>query len=643
MMQRAGWIFFFVICSLPAFAGEGEYAVSKIPAALLKKAHVVKRMEKISFEVLGINEAILRKKYAFTILDENGDRQAGFLEYYDKLHDIKNIEGTLYDADGKELKKLKNRQVIDLTGMDESTLIDDSRRKYHHFYHKVYPYTVQYEVEIRYHGTLFFPVWIPREDEHFSVEQSSISIISPANYIVRYKMFNYPDGPVTGTDKDKKTQTWQTSNLAAIEDEYATPDWYEFNTVVLFAPTEFAIEDYKGRMDNWQEFGKFVYSLKKGRDQLPENIKQVVHQLADNIKDPKEKIAKLYEYLQQNTRYISIQLGIGGWQPFDAKYVASKAYGDCKALTNYMYSILKEAGIHSFYTLVRAGRNANKVIADFPSQQFNHVILSVPLQQDTMWLECTSQTMPAGYLGDFTCDRYALIVDENGGKLVRTPKYGLKENLQVRHIKATLNKEATLLVKAETTYEGLQQDLYHELIHSLSRDKVKEFLHEQLDFATYDISSFNYKEDRSSAPMVEESLDILVSNYATITGKRLFITPNIMTRTTRKLQSDEERKFDLDLGFEYNDIDSVEINLPAGYTAESVPQDVSLVSKFGKYRTGLQLIGNRLLYFRNIEFYGGRFPAKDYAELVKFYETIYKADRSRVVLVKTETDAPKGF
>ena len=644
MVKRVIIAFLFMLPCGFSFAGEGDYAVSKIPAALLKNAHVIKRMENISFEVINAGEAILRKKYALTIMDENGDQQAGFLEFYDKLHEIRNIEGTLYDANGKELKKLKNKQIIDLTGMDENTLVGDSRRKFHHFFYKVYPYTVQYEVEIKYNGTLFFPVWLPREDENFSVEQSSISIVCPLNYTVRYKAFNYTAEPAQTTEKDKKIMTWVAAGLPAIEDEFASPSWYELNTVLLFAPAEFEIQNYKGSMNSWEEFGKFVYSLKEGRDQLPDNIKQMVHQISDPIADPKEKIDRLYEYMQKNTRYISIQLGIGGWQPFDAKYVATKAYGDCKALTNYMYSLLKEAGIASSYTLIKAGRNANKVMADFPSQQFNHVILCVPLQKDSVWLECTSQTIPAGYLGEFTCDRYALIINENGGTLVRTPKYGIKENLATRHIKATLDDEATLQVKAFTRYDGLQQDLYHGLIHNLSKDKVKEFLHEELDFATYEISSFDYKETRSSLPAVEESLDIIVSNYATITGKRLFIIPNVMTRTHRKLSADEERKYDLELGFEYKDIDTVEINLPAGYITESMPQDVLLSSKFGKYNSSVRLTGTRHFYCRSKEYKGGHFPAKDYAELVKFYETIYKADRNKVVLVKKETkEAPKGF
>ncbi|MBI5372993.1 MAG: DUF3857 domain-containing protein [Sphingobacteriales bacterium] len=632
------WLFMW----LPAFAGDGEYAVTRIPAALLKNANAVMRMEQISFEVVNTGEAVLKRRYAITILNENGDRHAMFMEYYDKMFEIKNIEGSLYDAGGKELKRLKNKQIMDMTGSDENNLIDDDRRKVHDFFYKVYPYTVEYEVEIRYEGTLFFPVWLPRKHEDFAVEQSSISIISHPEYTVRYKAFNYPGEPVLTTEKNRKILTWEVKELPAIKDEYASPPWEDINTAVYFGPTAFEVQKYSGNMESWQDFGKFVYALKAGRDKLPDNIRQVVHQLADPVNDPREKIAKLYEYMQKNTRYISIQLGIGGWQPFDAAYVASKSYGDCKALTNYMFSLLKEAGINSYYTLVRAGRSAKRIMADFPSSQFNHVILCVPVSSDTVWLECTSQTLPAGYLGDFTCDRHVLIVDENGGKLIRTPKYGMKENLQARRVKAVLDEDDNLSVKSETMYGGLQQDNYHSLIHGLSKDKVKEILHEQLDFATYEVNSFDYKETRSVLPEVEEKLDITVNNYATITGKRLFIVPNVMTRTYRRLTPNEDRKFDIELGFEYKDVDTVEITIPAGYTAESVPADVSLSTKFGKYQSRVKFEGSTITYYRSIEHFSGTFPAKDYADLVKFYDTMYKADRNKLVLVKNETSA-KGF
>ncbi len=568
------------LLSQSLWAGNGDYAVSKIPPALLKNAHAVKRMETLRFEVINTGEAVLRKKYAITVLDENGDRFAAFVEYYDKLHELKNIEGVLYDAEGRELKRLKNKQILDLSGSDDNALADDNRRKAHHFYYKVYPYTVEYEVDMRYNGTLFFPVWLPREDEYFAVEQSSFSVTAPASYKVRHKAINFQQAPVESEgEKGRKVLTWEVTGLNAIIDEYASPDWFEMNPMVFTGPTEFEIEKYTGTMNNWEEFGRFVYSLKMGRDQLPANVKQTVKDLTAGVTDKRAIVSKLYEYLQKNTRYISIQLGIGGWQPFDANYVATKAYGDCKALTNYMYSLLKEAGIPSHYTLIKAGRGRGNIIADFPSQQFNHVILCVPLGKDSIWLECTSQTVPAGYLGTFTSDRYALLVTDEGGKLVRTPKYALNDNLQIRNIKAVLEPDATLRVNASTTYTGIQQESFHNLINDLSKDKVKEVLHESLDFGTYDIASFDYKETRAALPVVEEKLDIAVANYATITGKRLFIVPNIMTRTGRKLAPDSTRQYDIVLLTEYRDVDTVEISIPAGFSPEAMPKDVSLKTK----------------------------------------------------------------
>jgi hypothetical protein len=630
---------FFFICNVPFLsvnATEGEYSILKISPALLKNANAVKRIEQINFTIYSKTETILKKKYAITILNEKGDEHASFIAYYDKLHEVKNIEGALFDAMGNEVKRLKNKQIIDIGATDNHSLVDDNRKKMHHFYHKQYPYTVEYEVEEKYNGTLFFPIWIPRDNEFVSVEQSSITITSPLDYLVRVKTFNYEGKPLEMFDKSTKSSTWQIKMQPAIISEYAMPHWLDINTAVYFGPSQFQIEHFTGNMSTWADFGKFINSLKQGKDILPVHLQQTVKQLTEGVQSNKEKVEILYTYLQKNTRYISIQLGIGGWQPYDAAYVANNAYGDCKALTNFMYSLLKEAGIRSCYTLVSAGKRARKIIADFPAQQFNHVILCVPLQTDTIWLECTSQTLPAGYLSEFTYNRYALAIDEDGGKLVRTPNYGMIDNSQIRKLKVNLDTEGNLYLHSSSVYSGLQQDQYHDLINNLDKDKVKEILQHNLDFATYEIAKFNYKEHKAKIPHIEESLEIMVSNYATITGKRLFIVPNIMTRTNRKLPMDSTRQFNLALSMAYKDVDTAEIILPSGYYAESIPQDIILRNQFGSYQSSVKLVGDNLYYYRLVEHNSGNFPASSYTELVQFYEKMYKADRAKVVLIKKQ-------
>ena len=627
------------LSGIHAFAAGGEYAVSKIPEALLKNANVVKRMEEERFSLKNPGEASYYHKYVLTILNENGDRHAAFHQDYDRFFEIKNIEGVLYDAAGNEIKKLKSKDIQDLSGVSDISLMEDGRVKFHSFYYKAYPYTIEYTLEMKYEGTMFFPSWLPVENENFAVQQSKFIFECPANYEFRYKAFGYNAAPQTEVVGDKKRAVWEVKDISAIVREILGPDFRKLTTYLLLGPTEFEMQDYKGNMKTWQDLGKFIYTLKQGRDVLPPEIKTKVHELTDGISDPKEKIRKLYEYMQKNTRYVSIQLGIGGWQPFTAEYVAKKGYGDCKALTNYMYSILKEAGIKSFYTVIGAGRARPELETEFPASQFNHVILCAAVNTaDTVWLECTSQTLPSGYLGDFTSDRYALLIDEDGGKLIRTPRYKMNDNLQSRSISAKLDADGLLQTEIKTTYRGMQQDNLHMLINNLSKDKVKEYLDEELDFATYVVNNFDYKEVKGELPVIDETLNVSVDHYATVSGKRLFIIPNVMNRSTRKLKTDVERKYDIELNIEYKDVDKVEIEIPGGCKPESIPPDAIIESKFGKYSSSVKLEQNKIIYNRSMEQYSGSFSKNDYPDMVKFYDAIYKADRNKLVLLRTEEE-----
>lgn len=617
-----------------AQAANDPYAVASIPDSLLKGSNVVKRMENMQFTIISTDQSVLRYKYALTILNENGDRYAHLTEWYDKLRQISSIEGSLYDKDGKLLKKLKQKEILDLSAVDDISLIDDNRRKAHSFYHKVYPYTVEYEVEIKYNNTFSIPSWFPQEYEHQAVEESRYTVSVPSDYQIRYRMHNYKGEPVQTTEKNRKVYTWQAKGMLPIEKEFASPRWHELTTVVSLAPTEFEIEGYKGNMSTWKEFGLFFNNLKKDRDKLPDPVRKAVQKLTAGVKDDKEKVKALYNYLQQNTRYISIQLGLGGWQPYNAAYVAQKGYGDCKALSNYMYSLLKEAGIKSNYALIKAGEGDDLVMDDFPTNQFNHAILCVPFPKDTMWLECTSQSAPAGYMGNFTGNRKALLIDEEGGTVVPTMRYGLKENIQKRTVKATLNEQGTLQARVLTNYKAIQQDNLSGMIENLSNEKVKEVLNEELGLSSYQVNGFKYNQKKDALPEIIEELDLTVNSFATVSGKRLFITPNLLNKASTKLTEDQERKYFIEIKLEYKDIDSIEITIPDGYRVESIAQDVSLQSKFGTYSATMKLENNKLIYIRTREQYAGKHPAKDYGELAKYFNAIHKADRNRIVFVK---------
>jgi transglutaminase-like putative cysteine protease len=622
---------FLLICFFTQ-AADIKYPVSSIPEGLKKNADVVKRMEESEFEILNTKETRLHYKYALTILNENGSKYAVFSEMYDKLRHVGSVEGYLYDERGNLIKKMKSKDLSDQSAVSE--FIDDNRVKEYSFYHNTYPYTVEFEASITFDHTFYFPSWSPQEYTHLSVEKAKFIVITPQDYIIRYKAFNYKGEPLQSTEKNKKVYTWSAENIPAINREPYAPRWHEITTTISIAPTEFEVQGMKGNMTSWKEFGKFIYELKKNREELPNDTKQKIISLTANAQTDIEKIQLLYRFLQQNTRYISIQLGIGGWQPFDATYVSKKGYGDCKALSNYMYSLLKAVGIKSYYTLVKAGDYDHYLMDDFPSNQFNHVILCVPLKKDTMWLECTSQTIAPGYMSEFTGNRNALLIDEEGGVLVSTPRYGLRENLLVRQVKSLMDIEGNLNMKVSTRYSGVQQDDLSMMINALSKEKLEKILQRDLELASYNINDFKYQETKAILPELNEQLDISVNNYGIVSGKRLFICPNLLNRSDYKFTPDDKRTVDIVFYGEWRDEDDYEIEIPEGYQLETIPQAVSSETKFGTYTSSTKLDGNKIIYHRVREQFSGRFPAKDQAELTKFFEDIYKADRARVVLVK---------
>ncbi len=621
---------------LPVLLHAQNYHVNLIPDSLKENAHAVVRLDETTISIKKLNKTIIKSKTAITILNEDGDRFAYYSGYYDKFRSISDISGALFDANGIKIKSIKKKDIADVSTTDGFSLATDSRAKRFAFYIKNYPYTVEFEDEVEFEGTYSIPSWVPISSVHLAVQNSLYVVQTQNDLQFNYRQFNIDTKPQIIKDGDKTIHTWALKNYKSIVPEIYTPQWRDITPHVFFAPVQFEYADYSGSMATWKDFGNFSKQLNEGKDVLPNDIKIKVHELVDGLTNHEQKVSTLYNFLQNNTRYISVQLGIGGLQPFEASYVAKNKYGDCKALSNYMVSLLKEAGIKAYYTLVAAGDDeAKRVIEDFPRDYFNHIITCVPNGKDTIWLECTSQNNSAGYMGTFTGNRKALLIGDDGGYLVSTPKYTSKDNVQLRNVEATLTNEGTLMANVKTVFTGIQQELAHQIKNVLDEENRTKYLNRVISLPTFSVEKNEYKEIKGKIPIMEEYLNIVSPNYANISSKRLFITPNLFNRNT-KLASDKPRKFDIVYNDAFKDIDTINIKVPQGYNLEAFPKKIDLQNKFGKFSIQFGFINNTIQVVRFYERNEGKYPPADYPELVKFYDEMAKADRGKIVLVKRE-------
>jgi hypothetical protein len=188
----------------------------------------------------------------------------------------------------------------------------------------------------------------------------------------------------------------------------------------------------------------------------------------------------------------------------------------------------------------------------------------------------------------------------------------------------------------DTHFTGTEQEHADMLIHHKTQQEREKYLNSSLSLATYKVDKFDYRQTKGPVPVVDEYLHISSPNYAIISGRRLFLTPNIFNRSTFRLSGDSTRKYPIEFFDAFTHVDSIRIDIPPGYIVESMPKDVAVSTGFGQYRIGFKFTGSQIEMVRTRTMNRARFPADYYGELVKYFDLVYKADNSRIVLVKKD-------
>ncbi len=537
----------------------------------------------------------------------------------------------ILDMEGNVLRKIKKKDIDSRSYYESSSLYSDYLLSSFKLYWNQFPYQIEYSYTITEDNYIIIHNWKPNFSHKTAVSSSSLTLNLPENY----KFSTAENGNFSKSETREnglKTIRWKHLNLFPVEQETYAPPVSERLPSVLIAPESFQY-GYKGSNASWNDFGKWINSLNSNLDQLTVSEKIQIDKLTQGMDDKREIIKVLYHYLQDNTAYVDVHIDIGGLKSYPASYVCKNKYGDCKALTTYMKAMLKYAGIESYYTLVKAGENAPRINPEMAAQQFNHVVLTIPVDGDTLWLENTSNALPFNYLGTFTQNRYALQCSEQGGVLIRTPELKMDDVREQKTytFQADATEGWTCDVSAVFRGDALENARYNYLSHN-SEDQDN-FIFNTMGFNGFELiewSAVDYHRD--STYIIIQAKGLSKSPLRKL-GKLTLLQP-IMT-TLPELEKPKERKSGIRINFPINK--STNINYQGIYSESSIielPEKTDIKSKFGDYSTELKIVNSQIQFIESYRLYAGDYPLSDYPEFYNFIESIRTVQKKLAAVIK---------
>ncbi|MDM1553362.1 MULTISPECIES: DUF3857 domain-containing protein [Chryseobacterium] len=610
-----------------------SYPASAIPENLKKNANVVVRKDFTTVHINKIDEIKYQYNTVTTVLNKDGDEKAIAYIPYDKTRSISDVKVTVYDESGKKIKSYSKSDFSDFANNTQGVFYSDNRIMVFSYTPVQYPYTIDVSYQSQDKNTIFIPDFIPFYSTNTSLEDAQMKIINTSGIDLRAKIYpskyNYAS-VVENSNGNEKNYSYK--NVPAIDDISMIPEPVKILPKVSFALTKFNLAGKQGTLNNWTDFGIWYYNnlidpVAVSTPTIKAEIAAL--QLQGSVE---EKVKKIYQYMQAKTRYIYVGLGIGGWLPMMPDEVHKKGYGDCKGLTNYMKTLLNEAGIPSYYCVINSGLSQVSFDPDFPKMGGNHAILMVPTENGNIWLENTSQQTAFNHLGYSTTDRNVLSIKKNGIELINTPVYLADQNKEKQKLKIKIEEDNSITGEGNFLYTGNQYD-YNLGFVNLNPKEKSYALKKRFDVLNFEkVEMKNFTNDKDKA-VITYDIDFKTINYCKNAGSSLiFRAVPIFSDNVYKTDENRELPFEIRQSFE----DEYEISfiIPKGYKTDETPDDISINSEFGRYKLSFVKSGEEIKVSRKIQVNKGTYPKEKYNDYVGFRKKILNMDNSKILITK---------
>ncbi len=549
---------------------------------------VLESRESMSIRSLTSAEYTVYKK--ILIDDERGKDLANLSIWTNDYIKLKNVKVAVYDKKGKRQKRYKKKHFSQKKPSSYGVIgHDDISYQLNLASVSKMPFSLEIEYTKNINSLFFWPDWSPQEQ--IPVVTASYTLEVPD----QFEFSSFSPSNIQYSKPSATTYLWSQSDIPVWPDEISLPYEVYDRHKVFFAPHGFRLDQYEGDMSTWDGMADFYADLASTQYAInPELLSDLHFKTASSLRD---SIALIYDYVQRSTRYVAMELGLHGWKPHSGQWVCENRYGDCKDLATFFISILRIYHIEAYPALILT-RSRGVTYPEFPNNRFNHAIACVPLDTDTLWVDCTDDDGRIDIIHQSNQGCNVLVVGGKGPVLARTPVQTPDKNtwLFEGDIEMTSNGVAT--IKGQLKFIGhaskQTRSSFQSIILRDQREAILGLFSESAPGLVLDTFSVENL-DEKYAPLIIK-LEGHIPHFATQTGQRFFVYPALPSKAEWYGEHPSRRTEPFSTSIPFLSSSEIDLHVSDRWELESTPQDVAVNTAFGEINQSVTVQGNDIHY-----------------------------------------------
>jgi hypothetical protein len=399
----------------------------------------------------------------------------------------------------------------------------------------------------------------------------------------------------------------------------------------------------------WQKIGTWYQGLAAPESEGGSDISGEAKSVAGDG-DFTTRLTKVADFMQQQIRYVGIEIGIGNLQPHSAEEVFRNRYGDCKDKATLMISMLSAVGIRATWVAVDHRRGV--IDPGTPSIFGDHVItaIEIPAGYDNPRLQAvvttrsgrrylifdpTNQYVPVGEIPENEQGSYGLLVAGADSEVIQLPMLKPDTDTTDRTATFKLSADGTLSGEVTVLHSGASSWNLRENLSLASEKDQRKDLEQALQQSLPNFTLGTEKAENVLAldKPLQMQYQVTAPMYAKDAGSLLLVRTRVLGSDTYELL-DKPRVYPISFDGAGTWKDDFDVTIPAGYAVDDMPNAVNMDVGFASYHSEVKTANGVLHYHREYTLKQVTLPASDYAALLKLEAAITTDENSDAVLKK---------